>query len=104
MIMGPFDRDLNRLQLELPGEEQKFRIEAPSFYSLASKDDLDSVPGKRLEPALGIAISQSEHNAQPKVEQPPVQLAKNGLALGLQFAFEPAGPNGDISSVGQCCK
>ena len=58
--MRPFDRDLDRAQLEFVGQEQKLGIETPALDPLPGENGLCRRPGERLEAALRVAILQSK--------------------------------------------
>ena len=45
MIVCPFDRDFDRAQLELVGQEQQLRIEAPALNPLPRKNGMSSRRG-----------------------------------------------------------
>ena len=100
--MGPFHRDLDGAQLELVGQKQQLRIEAPALDVLPRKNRVCRRPGKCLEAALRVAIAQSQDDPQTEVEQPSVQLAIPGLAFGLQFCLQPARADGDVGALLRC--
>src|SRR5450755_3643090 len=101
MVMGPLHWNLNRPQLVLSGKVQQLGIEAPPFYPLAGKDYLDRLPGKSLKSALSVAVVKPEKDAQSQIEKSSVQLAIEGLTLGLQVTLEPARPDGHVCPVRQ---
>ncbi len=97
--MRPLHRNLDRLQLELVGQEQDLGIESPALNMLSRKDDVGRLAGKRLEAALRVAIAESEHDSQAQVEESAIELAQEWLPLGLQFALQPTRSDGDIGAV-----
>jgi hypothetical protein len=56
---------------------------------LASKDRFNCPAIECLEATLRVAITEAQDNSQPEVKQPALKLAVQGLALRLQFPFQP---------------
>src|SRR5208337_3508359 len=101
VIVRPLHRNLRRPQLEFVGKKQQLWIESPALNSLTREHRLNRPQVEGLKAALRVAKPQPQHYSQPQIEQPPIQLPKQWLPLGLQFALQPARPNRYVRSFAQ---
>src|SRR5262249_17503704 len=98
VIVGPLHWHLCGAHFELVGQEQQFRIKAPALDTLPGKDGSRGVPPKGLKSALGVAILQSERNAQRQIEKSSIKLPVPWLPLSLQFTLQPSRTDRNVSS------
>ena len=86
--VSPGQRDLH--DLNLPGQIEEFRIEAPSFNSLQRENCFRGSTGERFESALRVFEIQTQYYAEQQVENSPEELPVERLTLSLKIAAQPA--------------
>src|ERR1700729_4236581 len=79
LVVTPGDRNLADDVLQLAGDEEDFRIEAPALDGLEAEDDLSGIALEGLEAALRVFVRQSHDSAGDPIETAAEELAGGGL-------------------------